>query len=133
MDHLAFVNAVLGGLAFVFLGALITIDKNSNVIKATLIVASMAAACFLMATIGATLLAGQLEAFDAGRITSEQFNRVGYLRPPISKAFLAGVFFLLISVGLLGWIRSRFLGIITTIIAFFTGLGSWYMIKPFIN
>ena len=133
MEFIAFVNAVLGGFAFVFLGALISIDNSSRVLKATFLGAAMAAGCFLVATLGSTLTANLVEAFRNGDITEERLDQIQHLRRPISMAFLWGVLFLIGSLGLIGWIKSRNLGIATTLIAVLTGLGAVYVIRPFIN
>ncbi|MEM8486841.1 MAG: hypothetical protein AAF564_14910 [Bacteroidota bacterium] len=122
MEHLAFVNAVLGGFAFAFLGALITIDKSSRILSVAQVVVAVAACFFLVATLGSTMLSGldELESF-------------AHLRRPISLSFFGGLFFLLVSIGLSGWLRSRSLGISTSLIALVTGFGAWYMLVPFIR
>ena len=133
MEHLAFVNAVLGGFAFAFLGALITIDDSGRMLKATFLFTAVAAGCFLVATLGSTLYANYINAFEEGKVTSEAISQVSYLRRHISQVFLLGVLSLTVSIGLIGWVRSRNLGIATTLIAVFVGLGAAYMIVPFSN
>ncbi len=123
MEHLAFVNAVLGGFAFVFLGALITMDKPARIYAVAQVVVAIAAGFFLVATLGSTLMAAR----------GTELGSVAYLRRPVSLSFLSGLLFLLISVGLTGWFRSRRLGIATTLIALCTAIGAWYMVIPFIR
>ena len=133
MQYIAFVNAVLGGFAFAFLGAMLTIENPSRVLKATFIVTAIAAGCFLIATLGSTLLAGVMESVKDGRIEESFLEPLRPLNRPISLTFLAGVLFLTVSIGLFGWIRSRNLGIATSLIAVFIGIGAFFMIAPFIR
>ena len=133
VEYLSFVNAVLGGFAFAFLGALITLEKSSRILTTTFIVTAAAAGCFLIATLGSTLTSSMIDAAQSGQVSEDYTKHFAYLNRPISLTFIFGVFFLTISVGLMGWIRTRYLGIATTVIALFTGFGAMYMIRPFIR
>ena len=130
MEYLAFVNAVLGGFAFAFLGALITIEKNSRILTSTFIVISLSVGCFLVATLGSALLASAMEEMQT--VTELPAYARSVIRR-FSLCFIAGVFFFIAGIGMVGWIRSRFLGIATSIIAVFAGIGAWFMVAPFIN
>ena len=53
--------------------------------------------------------------------------------PLISMLFLAGVLLLLTSFGLGGWVRSRSLGIATTICAALGAIGVFVVMSPFLH
>lgn len=133
MEYIAFVNAVLGGFAFAFLGAMITVEKKSKVLSAAFIVTAIAAGLFLVATLGATMLAGTLQNIEKGNLAEEVMQDFRPIRRWMSMAFIFGVFFLSASIGIIGWVRSRNVGIATTIISVLIALGAWFMIYPFIN
>lgn len=125
----AFINALLGGFAFSFLGVLLSSQTKHRVVGAAIAITAGAAACFIIATLGATFSAAAAANAGAAALPA---SIVG-LRKPMSLIFLGGVFFLLVSLGLSGWLRSRNLGLVTTLIALLTAVGAFFMLAPFIN
>ncbi len=125
----AFINAILGGFAFSFLGVLLTVDSKHRVISWVTAITAGAAGCFIIAALGATFSA--VAAASAG--ASELPASISALHKPMSLIFLGGVLLLLISLGMSGWLRSRILGIVTTIIAILAVFGAVFMMTPFID
>jgi len=125
----AFINAILGGFAFSFLGVLLTVDSKHRVVSWVTAITAGAAACFIIATLGATFSA----AAAANTGASELPASILALQKPMSLIFLGGVLLLLVSLGMSGWLRSRSLGIVTTIIAILAVFGAVFMMTPFIN
>lgn len=133
MTQLPFVCAVLGGFAFAFLGALITIEKPSKVLSATLFVTAIAAGLLLIATLGTTMYAGVIAGIREGRSGQEVINEIYHLRKPLSLMFLSGGFMLIVSIGLVGWVRSKNLGIAMSTLALLIAFGAWFVMKTFIH
>jgi len=128
-QQFAFINAILGGFAFSFLGVLLTVDSKHRVVSWVTAITAGAAACFIIATLGATFSA----AAAANTGASELPASILALQKPMSLIFLGGVLLLLVSLGMSGWLRSRSLGIVTTIIAILAVFGAVFMMTPFIN
>ena len=126
----AFVSSVLAGFAFTFYGTLLTITAPHRTTNWAALLSVTASICFLIVTLGTTFSAARVSriALDA-ELPAELAAQQG----PLSMAFLAGILFLLTSFGLGGWIRSRRLGIATTVAAAFGVIGVFAALWPFIH
>ena len=132
-QQFAFINAILGGFAFSFLGVLLTVDSKHRVVSWVTAITAGAAACFIIATLGATFSGVAAAAAAANEGVFELSASILALRRPMSLIFLGGVLLLLVSLGMSGWLRSRILGIVTTIIAILAVFGAVFMMTPFID
>ena len=130
-QQFAFINAILGGFAFSFLGVLLTVDSKHRVVSWITAITAGAAACFIIATLGATFSGIAVIAAAAKEVPLSASLLA--LRKPMSLIFLGGVLLLLVSLGMSGWLRSRILGIVTTIIAILAVFGAVFMMTPFID
>jgi hypothetical protein len=126
----AFVSSVLAGFAFAFYGTLLLAPTPHRTASWAAFLSVTASIAFLLVTLGTTFAAARAAnlAADASlpvEITSQV--------PLISVLFLIGVFLLLASFGLGGWVRSRQLGIATTISAVIGVIGVLVVMAPFIH
>ena len=128
-SQMAFICAVLGGFAFAFLGALLTLDSSRRVLGWVIGATASATICFIVSALGATF-----SAVAAGASTDAALpESISALQRPISLWFLFGVMMLFVSLGLSGWVRSRSTGIITTCVAIVGAIGAAFMMAPFID
>jgi hypothetical protein len=126
----AFISSVLAGFAFAFYGALLTASASHRAASWAALMAVTSSVAFLLVTIGMTFAASRAAALTGDApmtpLTAAQ-------QGPLSFYFLAGIFFLFASFGLGGWIRSRWLGIATTVVATIGLLGAIAVLLPFIH
>lgn len=124
--QLAFITAILGGFAITFLSVLLTASATHRMVDWIVGVTTAAAACFVLSALGATF--GAVIASYADPLPSD----VEALHEPLSLLFLGGTVLLFTVLGMSGWIRSRRLGMATTVIAALGLIGSLFVMAPFI-
>ena len=89
-----------------------------------------ASICFLTVTLGTTFAATQVTGIE------DRDSLPAALRqqlPLLSTLFLAGILLLLSSFALGGWIRSRRLGIATTVASIFGVVAVYFALSPFLH
>ena len=130
------ISAVIGGLAFaaataVLAAAAATTEprslKRSAGMTAGAAVAS--AACLVVASIAWTFLA--VQAVRAEAVGGMLETSVRMLNRPASIAFILGLTLFFVSVGASGWIGSRALGIVTTVVGALTGVATLFIVLRF--
>ena len=134
--QLAFVCALIGGFAFAFLGVLLTVPSRSRVVEWTAGTAMATVACLLVSVIGRTLMGSQLITPRPSATIAEESGFpvvMKQLHPRLSLLFIFGTFLFLASLGLSGWIRSRSLGIVSTVIALLAAVGFMLVLIPFLR
>lgn len=121
-QQIAFVSAFLGGFSATFLATLIVYSSSKKSTDWAIWCSAFAASCFIVAVIGSVMLTVVLHPdapsnakAGASIITARIVSGLG---------FVLGVYALLGSVGVSGWIRSRKNGIITSTSA---GLGVYFV------
>jgi len=119
IEHLASISAVLGGFAVTFLSVMLTHGDPRRRVGVLLGVTTAAAAAFLLAALGWSLVAAT-EPRPA-------------LQRPLSLLFITATGLLFVVLGLGGWLRSRSLGAVTTAIAVTAGCGAWMVLRHFIR
>lgn len=124
--QLAFITAILGGFAITFLSVLLTASATHRVINWIVCATTAAAVCLVLSAVGATFSA--VIASYADPLPSD----VEALHEPLSLLFLGGTALLFAVLGMSGWVRSRRLGIATTVIAALGLIGGLFIIAPFI-
>ena len=126
----AFVSSVLAGFAFTLYGVLLgTLHVHKAASWASLLAVAVSIA-FLIVTLGMTFAAAVAAHLSEGAtmapaITAEQ--------TPLSFCFLGGIILLFVAFGLGGWIRSRSLGIATTIVASLGLAAAFAVLVPFMH
>jgi hypothetical protein len=129
----AFVSSVLAGFAFTFYGTLLMASPKHRVGGWAAFMAVAASVAFLPVTLGTTFSAAKAAdvATQGGThsITPADLSQLALY----SMLFLLGVLFLLASFGLSGWMRSRRLGIATTVLAGFGLVATFFALLPFLR
>ncbi len=131
----AFVASLLGGFSFTFFGTLLMVPRDHRVVSPAAALALAASTCFLVVTLGNTFAATAV----ADPATLAVSRRLGIATAiqghvaPISQLFLLGVLLLLLSFGASGWVRTRRLGQLTTLIAAIGIAGVVWVMLPFLR
>ena len=135
--QLAFICALIGGFAFAFLGVLLTATSRSRVVEWTAGMAMGTAASLLVCVIGWTLMASEVVTAAPANAGAEEFLKVALnfnrMHSRLSLLFILGMFLFLASLGLSGWVRSRALGIVSTVIALLAAVGLMLVLIPFLR
>ena len=126
----AFVSSVLAGFAFGFYGVLLSASAQHRATNLAALLAVMASVAFLLVTLGMTFasaIAASLrnDAKIPPSILAQQ--------TPLSFCFLVGIAFLFGAFGLGGWIRSRSMGIATTVIAALGLIAAIAVLMPYLH
>jgi hypothetical protein len=112
--QLAFVSSVLGGFAVAFLGTLLTIEAERRITRWTMGAAAVSAAAFVAAAVIAALNVADTVRTQARDLTG--LGSGGTTSTALAMAsFALGFLGLMISLALSGWIKSRSLGLVTTL------------------
>jgi hypothetical protein len=134
--QLAFTSALVGGFAFAFLGVLLTATSPSRVVGWTAGVSMTAAAGMVVCVLGWTLGASTVAIEAAKATTPDSFRVPGtFLRVHLylSQVFLSSLLLFLVGLGLSGWVRSRALGVVSTLVAALAILASILVLLPFVH
>jgi len=126
----AFVTSVLGGFAFALFGTLLLASPSHRAASWAAMLSVTASVAFLLVTIGMTFGGIYSATLPAGRtIPPPIASQVG----PLSLLFCFGVLLLFASFGLGGWVRSRTLGMATTIVAVLGAIAAYVVLAPYIR
>lgn len=110
--QIAFLSAFLGGFAATFLGILLQSSSDRRHVGWAAGAAAIASASFVVAVIAGTIVALVVHPDAPANIAKPTF--LPQVRGVIFVTFAVGIYGILLSLGLSGWIRSRALGIITS-------------------
>jgi hypothetical protein len=89
-----------------------------------------ASVAFLLVTLGMTFGSIYSASLPAGATMSP---RVASQQGPLSLLFCFGILLLLASFALGGWVRSRWLGIVATIVAGLGAIAAYIILAPYIR
>ena len=113
--QIASLSAFLGGFAATFLGILLQSPNSRRHVGWAAGAAAIASASFMIAVIGGTVLVIVLNPQAPEGAGAPEF--LAWVRKAIVVTFMLGIYANLVSLGLSGWIRSRSLGIVTSVAA----------------
>ena len=113
--QIASLSAFLGGFAATFFGILLQSPNSRRRVGWAAGAAAVASASFILAVISGTTLALVMHPGAPPGIAKPTF--LPQVRSLILIAFSCGIYSILLSLGLSGWIRSRQLGIVTSVAA----------------
>jgi hypothetical protein len=113
--EVAAMSAFLGGFAATFVGILLQSSESRRHVTWAAAAAALAAASFIVAVIAGTLLGLVLNPQAPSEFATPEFSPWAF--HVLVVAFAVGIYSNLLSLGLSGWIRSRTLGIITSLAA----------------
>lgn len=118
--QIAFVSAFLGGFAATFLATLLFARAEHRMAGWAVAWSALSACSFIVAVLALTMLTIGLDPSMPQNVVTEsatlRARLIGFL------SFLVGMYALLASLGLSGWLRSRRLGRVTTGIAIVAAL-----------
>jgi hypothetical protein len=114
--QIAFLSAFLGGFAATFLGILLQSPNSRRHVGWAAGASAVASASFILAVMSGSLLG--LVVHPGAPPDLAKPTLLPPLRILIFITFLVGINSSLLSLGLSGWIRSRQLGIVTSVSAF---------------
>jgi hypothetical protein len=114
--QIAFISAFLGGFAATFLGILLQSPNSRRHVGWAAGAAAVASASFIVAVVSGSLLA--LVVHPGAPPALANPTLLPPLRILMAITFIVGIYSSLFSLGLSGWIRSRQLGIVTSVAAF---------------
>ncbi len=113
--QLAFLSAFLGGFAATFLATLLVAGSEKKIADWSIGSAAVSASGFVVSVIASVMITVVLHPDVPGNVAAGV--SVNGARIISALSFGLGVYALLLSVGLCGWVRSRRLGMITSIAA----------------
>lgn len=125
--QLASVSAFLGGFAATFLGILLQSQSPRRHVGWAAGAAAVASASFMIAVIVGTLVALVVNPSAPQGFATPEF--LPWARQVLLISFALGIYTNLLSLGLSGWIRSRSLGLITSIAALLSGVIVWTFVR----
>jgi hypothetical protein len=118
--QIASLSAFLGGFAATFLGILLQSPNSRRHVGWAAGAAAVAAASFMIAVIGGTVVVIVLNPEAPPGAAPPEF--LGWVRKMILVTFMIGIYANLLSRGLSGWIRSRSLGMVTSVAALISAI-----------
>ena len=106
-------SAFLGGFAAAFLGTLLAINARGRLATTAIGFSAVSSVAFIVAVVGSTAVVAALHPEGPGYGVA----KVGGTQALMTLAFMLGLYALLTSLGLSGWLRSRATGLTTSIVA----------------
>jgi hypothetical protein len=115
VKQVAAMSAILGGFAASFFGILLQSSESRRHVTWAAAAAAVASAAFIVAVIAGTLLSLVLNPDAPQGFALPEFTP--WASRVLITTFAVGIYSNLFSLGLSGWIRSRTLGIVTSVAA----------------
>lgn len=131
----AFISALIAGFSFAFLAVILTSETKRRVDDWTAGFAIAETAGLIVCALGWTLSVPRVLALAAGTAATP-FQMPGEMRMihrSLSLTFIGCFFLFLTSLGLSGWIRSKTLGIASTIIAILAACYAIWIMQFFVQ
>lgn len=116
MEQLGLISAVLGGFAFTFLSALLSLPSGSRLLNALFTLSVLTSAMFFICALGWSLIGWSQIAVP---VASADYIPPGFeaKHQLLSMLFIGGIVSLTVCLGLTGWMRSVVTGAMTTVVA----------------
>jgi hypothetical protein len=127
----AFISALVAGFSFAFLGALIVSSMKSMIIDWLMGFSMISIAGLLVCALAWTLTASRMAVYSGSNMGQVPQMFID-LHKKLSAVFILSFFFFLITLGLCGWVRSRKLGIISTLISLIAAIFFIMIMSKFI-
>lgn len=119
----SFVCAFLGGFAATFMATLLVVSPSRRIGGWAIGASACAAVAFIVGALAASMLIVVLHPHAPANITG--MSAVTTARVMSGMGFLIGIHALLAAIGLSGWLRSREVGIVTSLFALFGDAATW--------
>ncbi|MCB0540361.1 MAG: hypothetical protein H6607_13310 [Flavobacteriales bacterium] len=118
-ERLTLVSALLGGFAFTFLGAILSKNDNKNLTSVMVAISALTATMFFLCTLGwAVFGSSSIEAINPFALRKHKY---------LFMIFIIGLILFNILLAMSGWVRSKKVGIVTTIIGVFAFLSLLFL------
>jgi hypothetical protein len=127
----AFISALVDGFSFAFLGALLVSSIRNRIIDWVMSFSILSIAGLLICSLAWTLSASRMALYSGDKIIQVPQPFIN-LHQKLSFVFLLSFFFFLVTLGLSGWIRSRLLGIISSMISLIATIFFILIMKQFV-
>lgn len=124
-EQLTLVSALLGGFAFTFLGAILAKDDNKKLTSLVVVLSALTATMFFLCTLGWALF-GKSSIEDLQGLAKSKHK---YL----FSIFILGIVLFNVLLAISGWIRSKNVGILTTVIGIFAFISLIFLFKGSIS
>ena len=118
-EQLVFISVFLGGISATILGTLIVVKNDKKVFRFMILFLSLAAVAFILAVFGMNKVQLIL-ASDSPYPNSTEL--LYYPRLIGGLSFYFGIYSLLTVISLSGWLNSKKIGIITSVIGIIAGI-----------
>ena len=124
-EQLTLVSALLGGFAFTFLGAILSKNDNKHLTSVMVSIAALTATMFFLCTLGWALFGNSsIESLNGLALSKHKY---------LFKIFIIGIILFNTLLAMSGWVRSKNVGIVTTIIGVFAFLSLLFLFKGSIS
>jgi|WetSurMetagenome_2_1015567.scaffolds.fasta_scaffold353941_3 hypothetical protein len=132
----AFISALVAGFSSAFISVLVTSAPPKRIVGWTIACSIAATAGLLVCALGWTLSASRMAVLAAAQQPGTPFQLRDVYRGihrSLSLTFIACFFLFFASLGLSGWIRSRAVGVVSTVIAIGAALFAYSILRSFIH
>ncbi len=113
-EHLVLLSAFLGGFSATFLAAILVAGTSKRITNWIVCLSAISACSFIVSTISSIAFLNGLQ--PDSPVFDQQFS-LSFVRAVSAFALLIGIFSLLSSIGLSGWIRSKKVGVVTSAVS----------------
>ena len=132
----AFISALIAGFSFAFLAVILTNKTTKKIDDWTAGFAIAATAGLIVCALGWTLGVPhvlELSLNNSGNTPFQLPEKYIIIHRSLSITFIASFFFFLTSLGLSGWIRSRRLGVVSSILTIIAAVYAIWILRFFIR
>jgi hypothetical protein len=127
----AFISALVAGFSFAFLGTLMVSYLKNKLVDWIMAFSVLSIAGLLICSLAWTLTASRMTIYSGSGSTQVPQIFLN-LHKSLSLIFVSSFFFFLVTLGLSGWIRSRTLGVISSVISLFGTIFFIVIMKQFV-
>ena len=127
----SFICALVAGFSFAFLGSLLISSIKSKIINLVMSFSFFSIAGLLICSLVWTLTASRMIFYIGSNITQVPQSYLDINRI-LSLIFILSFLSFLVTLGLSGWIKSRNLGLVSTIISLISTLFFFVIMKQFV-
>jgi len=114
-EQLTLLSAFLGGFSATFLAAILTTAPSSKIVNWMIICSSFAACCFIICAASSIAVANALQLNVA-------IDTLTFGTRTSSLSMALGLFSLIACIGLSGWLRSKNIGLVTSVFSGVTAI-----------
>ncbi|MEZ5460369.1 hypothetical protein [Dokdonella sp.] len=127
-SQLSSVSAVLGGFALAFLGVVVSVSERSLSREITAALSLVCSGALVLCALGWSLSAVWL----ASPMAESNPDMLMDIHATLSPLFLVGTCLFFWTLGASGWIYSRRLGMVSTLIGVLATIGGYLVVTPFL-